>query len=343
MRVLMLTLGCGKSITGSGYIGGTEYGAKRLRDSLISDGVDIFVIGNGGDFSFSSPSGFWRIWWSVISFISGVFYIATGDFDIIYARYSTYPLFIGVCLKYMFNIKLVASIHGGDIRHGGIFKTLITACLKECDTVVCYDNDEHIMELRRRGIDPTVIENGIDINMFKPINQIPDKKKIIYIGGTRIIKGFVDIITASGDRRLESLDDLELHIYGDKSIKSDRTTKFFDPIPNDKVKDIMVTGQLFVLPSYAEGVPGSLLEAMSSGMYVIASDLSFTRKILDDKFLFKAGDVDRMVELMLKFLNEKESYFGSQNIINWKIIVDNYSIDIVSKKWKKMFQSLSSD
>ena len=195
-------------------------------------------------------------------------------------------------------------------------------------------------ELKRRGIDPIVIPNGIETDVFKPHKRKLGVKKAIYMGGTREIKGFLDIIKASNDDIFKTQKGFEVHIYADGTMKSDSVVKFHNKVSHDNLPKVMESGQLFVLPSYAEGVPSAMLEAMSAGMYVIASDLDFTRKVLGRKFLFGAGDINAITNLLLKFRDEMEGFFQDQDVNNRKIAVEKYSMDKCGWKWKILFEGL---
>jgi len=334
-KVLMLSIGYGR-------FGGTELGAERLRNWLVDNGFDVVVVASGKskDIIRVPTFGVWRIFWPFFAYIISLTHVLTKGADIIYARYATYPLFLGAVLSFICNRPLVVSIHGGDIRHGWPFKILINWFLRRADIIVCYDNPGHIEELKKRGFDPVIIPNGVETRLFKPRKIRTSIAKVIYVGGTREIKGFNDAVSLSCNDRFDGVNNLEFHIYGDGSIHSDSLTKFHPKIPHDKMVDALETGQLFILPSYAEGVPGAMLEAMSSGMYVIASDLDFTRKVIDKRFLFNPGDTGRMAELVDAFRTNKKEYFGDQNKKNREVVVNSYSIDLAGEKWKELFKSL---
>jgi len=335
-KVLMLSIGYG------GF-GGTELGAERLHNWLEDNGVDVVVIASGRskDIMRVPTFGVWRVFWPLFAYIISVAYACFRDFDVIYARYATYPLFVGVVLKYISGKPLVVSIHGGDIRHGVPLSWLINAFLRRADKVVCYDNIGHINELKRRGIDPLMIPNGVDTRLFKLRKAKSNKNKIIYAGGTRDIKGWFDIISVVNDEVLCRRKDIEFHIYGDGSIGSDDVIFFHSKVAHSDMPSILETGQLFILPSKAEGVPTALLEAMASGMFVIASDLDYTRTVFDKKFLFKPGDVGRMRELIVRFCDDRVGYFKGQDVNNRKIVLNKYSMDVVWQKWKELFICLA--
>ena len=83
------------------------------------------------------------------------------------------------------------------------------------------------------------------------------------------------------------------------------------------VEDIVLTGRLtgkplqelyshaglFILPSYHEGLPIVLLEAMSYGLNCIVSDIPANRNVgLDDDRHFKAGDIEGMAAKIEEFI-----------------------------------------
>ena len=326
-----------------GIFGGVELGAKRVRDWLVKNGISMYVVAAGKSKDIYRVPTFWlrHIFWPLFAYIWGITIILFNKIDVIYARYATYPLFVGVILKFISGKPLVVSIHGGDIRHRWPLKYFINLCLGRCDAVVCYDNPGHIEELKGRGIHPIVIENGIDTREFKPKSVHSKTKKVIYVGGTRSIKGWDDILSLIYSDEFDNLVDFSFNLYGWAETKGSVNRVFHSRAEHKDMPGILETGQLFILPSYAEGVPGAMLEAMSKGMFIIASDIDFTRKVLDKKFLFKAGDLERMRYLILKFYSDKKRYFGNQDKKNRKIIVDNYSIESSGKKWKTLILDLA--
>ncbi len=60
---------------------------------------------------------------------------------------------------------------------------------------------------------------------------------------------------------------------------------------------------LFVLPSYYEGLPIVLLEAMSYGLSCIASDIPANKEVgMGQERLFKPGDIERLTEKIREFI-----------------------------------------
>ena len=112
-------------------------------------------------------------------------------------------------------------------------------------------------------------------------------------------------------------DDWKLVIVG----KADHEDRYSRGLKEkaDKNKNIILTGfltgkplqelyshaGLFVLPSYYEGLPIVLLEAMSYGLSSIASDIPANRNVgLNDDRFFKPGDVNEIAAKIEEFINK---------------------------------------
>ena len=147
------------------------------------------------------------------------------------------------------------------------------------------------------------ISNGVDINKFTP--EEPDAKlreslgikkedKVVGFAG-RVVreKGIEELINAIGIVK-ERIPAVKLLIVGD-TLQSDRDTSAKDNIKriitkNNLDKNVIFAGirddmpqlyallNVFVLPSYREGMPRSILEAMACGKPVVATDIRGSRE-----------------------------------------------------------------
>lgn len=160
-------------------------------------------------------------------------------------------------------------------------------------------------------------------------------------------KGLHDLINAF--KLMES--DYKLVIAGD----ADHETQYSKNLRQMAARDdrIILTGYitgeplnqlyshagLFVLPSYHEGMPIVLLEAMSYGLPVLVSDIPANKEVeLPDDRYFRCGDVDdlkdRMVALLENTLSEKER----QDIR--KQIIEKYNWDNIAEQTIKVYEKV---
>ncbi|MGG7566988.1 glycosyltransferase family 4 protein [Rhodovulum sp. DZ06] len=76
-----------------------------------------------------------------------------------------------------------------------------------------------------------------------------------------------------------------------------------------EVRDAMQAADLLILPSFAEGVPVTLMEAMASGLPVIGSRVAGEAELIDhgeNGFLVHAGDVEGYGEAMATLLGDAD-------------------------------------
>ena len=101
-------------------------------------------------------------------------------------------------------------------------------------------------------------------------------------------------------------------------------------ITGESLNQVYTHARLFILPSYHEGLPIALLEAMSYGLSVLVSDIPANREVLlPDHRYFRCGDVsdltDKMKVLVEKELTEKERQeicYQIEQRYNWDKIAE---------------------
>lgn len=169
----------------------------------------------------------------------------------------------------------------------------------------------------------TTIGNGIDTAKFAPRDDRTSLEHRHGLGEARLRigavgrivdgKGFEDLLEAFGRMRTRQPDD-QLVIVGG-NIEQDISpfaSEFVRLISElglddqvivtgitDEVETYLATCDLFVLPSYREGMPRALLEGMCIGLPTIATDIRGCREIVVDGltgYIYPPGDIDALVE-----------------------------------------------
>jgi len=77
----------------------------------------------------------------------------------------------------------------------------------------------------------------------------------------------------------------------------------------DDVRPFIEDSSVYVLPSYREGTPRSVLEAMSMGRPIITTDVPGCRETVDEGvngFLVSEKNYEQLVDRMLYFINNKD-------------------------------------
>lgn len=111
----------------------------------------------------------------------------------------------------------------------------------------------------------------------------------VYTGRLEQAKGLVELVQA-WPTVLKRFPDARLWLAGEGSAREELFELVLDldlrghvmmPGCFDDVQDLLYAADLFVLPSYVEGMSLSLLEAMAAGLPVVASDIPGNRALVD--------------------------------------------------------------
>ena len=107
----------------------------------------------------------------------------------------------------------------------------------------------------------------------------------------------------------------------------------------DDVQDRLVHSEIFILPSYREGLSKALMEAMSAGLPVLASNIRGNEDLIEDGsggYLFDPKNLSDLIskfELMLRI----KSQWGKMGLFN-KNAIQLYSQEIVNNQMLQIYK-----
>jgi len=157
---------------------------------------------------------------------------------------------------------------------------------------------EDAADARRLGIarNPIAIGNGRDPALFKPdpaararlraqFGVRPDRVVITIVSRLVRDKGYVELLAAMANV------DAELWVVGERldSDRGENLDPYFATAPNlrrlgyrEDIAAILAASDIFVLPSYSEALPMSVIEAMLTGLPVVATNVRGPREQVFD-------------------------------------------------------------
>jgi alpha-maltose-1-phosphate synthase len=149
---------------------------------------------------------------------------------------------------------------------------------------------------------------GVDVEFWTPgpINNPPGPLRFIYAGQVSVRKGVPLLIEAWSKADLR---DAQLALVGSWGLADSKRRslppgiKWFPPCSSQTLRDRYRESDVFVFPSFAEGLALVLLEAMACGLPAIASEPSGAPEIMTARcgFVIPPGDLDSLVELLRWF------------------------------------------
>lgn len=205
-------------------------------------------------------------------------------------------------LKWLYGIPYVVALRGSDVPGYNekyrflypLFRPLIRLIWSQAATVI--PNSAGLCDLAAKTAPKQafhIIENGVDTKHFSPDSaKRPKDEFIITPGASRLTerKGLRYLIEAVA-LLAPRFPELCLKILGEGSARFGLETlvrekgvaervKFLGRIPREATAQYYQEASLFVLPSLNEGMSNAMLEALASGLPIIATDTGGTKELL---------------------------------------------------------------
>lgn len=244
----------------------------------------------------------------------------------------------------IFRKKVVMHIHGGgfaDYYKG--HSNFVTKNLKRCDKIIALSKN-WVDFCASIGFESYCVENVIAEPVFRNVRHDDvDVLHMLYLGLIIERKGIYDLLDVIYDHKLEFTGKLMLHIGGNGEV--DKLNKM---IADKELQDIVtfegwVDGEkkvrllnlcdVFILPSYVEGLPLSILEAMAYNMAIISTRVGGIPSLITDKkngFLFEPGDKYAIFSSVNSLLNDKH-LLEKMGKDNGHMIEDYYPRNVANK------------
>ena len=113
----------------------------------------------------------------------------------------------------------------------------------------------------------------------------------------------------------------------------------FHGILDSKNVDLLLNKfDLYIQPSFSEGLPRATIEAMSHGLPVIATTLPGFKELLEEDYLFEHHDIDKMVAIFNNLINLVDNY-NLQSKRN-SDFAKNFLYEVLHEKRKTCYNNL---
>ena len=185
---------------------------------------------------------------------------------------------------------------------------------------------------------PVFVEN---VDYLNSLGIVP-QKYIFAMGRFVPEKNFHQLIKAFS--LLENKDGYQLVLAGDtdfedeyshelKKLARDNGVILTGFIKGRKLHELLTHASAFVLPSSHEGLPISLLEAMSYDLPVVVSDIPANLEVgLSPDSYFQVGNEEKLMEKLQKLMNEKPT--------KRKYPLDNYHWENIANQTIKVYEKI---
>ncbi len=254
--------------------------------------------------------------------------------------------------------KCLIHIHGGkyskDYNIPFSLKYAVKCSLKYASHIIVLGEKElvffqELYQVNNEKI--TVLQNcvGVPQNLS---NNIKGKGTInlLYLGRIDKNKGLQEILQALSS--LSESVDFILHIAGDGNerewfikeckVRFGDKTQYHGVVSGDKKIQLLKLSHVFLLPSYFEGLPIALLEAMAFGVVPIVTRVGSIPEVVQDNVNGVFVEIKNSISLVEKLnsiFNNREN-LEKMAVESYKTIKDNFSIEEYIKSLNQIYSEL---
>ena len=366
-------------------VGGAEMQAERLSEYFARSGWNVWVVTrlaeglpereerNGFRIVRPKTFGFGKL--RTVSFMfSALGYLLANrsNYQILHAHLAFGPAFIAVLLGRFFGKKVIVKL-GGSNAIGDVQVSMKTwrgrlrfwAIRRWADVVVAL-TDVMRAEALQIGVPPErvkILNNGIDASAyeFDAAARLAAKQQLglqentvaLFVGRLDPVKSLPTVIEAMKSTRQRS-PKLRLVIVGDgpergaleeqaKSLGVEDVVQFAGSQKN--VNLYLKAADLFILPSFTEGISNALLEAMASGVACLATPVGGNKEVLDQgKYgvMVPVANVEAWADALIEYGNDETK----RKIVGQKgreRILNAYDFRVVGAQYEQMYNNLLNE
>ncbi|RKU66291.1 glycosyltransferase family 4 protein [Parabacteroides sp. AF17-3] len=180
---------------------------------------------------------------------------------------------------------------------------------------------QQVKKILNKNIDVTVTPFGVDTRKFIPINSKPSSRPIV--GIVKYLEPIYDIqLLIRAFAIVHSKESVKplLHIYGGGTLLEELKALcvklnisddvcFYGTVPNNQIPAVLNSFDVFVNCSITESFGVAIVEAMSCGLPVVATDAPGFKEVVDDRIsgiILRDREPETMAIEIAKLLHDKK-------------------------------------
>ena len=248
-------------------------------------------------------------------------------------------------INYGYRYSHVAAKEGKSLQ--SVFYTLIEPIILHFSSAVIVTTKRISNYINKKNKNSVLIPNGIDINIFKPDSQKKPSDQILFVGRLEAIKNLENLILAvSGLKKRYRLKMIGTGSLKEKLLKlalnNNVKLEILDGVKNQDIARHLNASTVFILPSYEEGHPKALLEAMACGLPVIGTNVEGTKETITNGVNgllcgTSVNEINKALEILMgNHLLQKKLGTNARSYI-----AENFSHEPLMQKEIKLMKTIS--
>ena len=285
---------------------------------------------------------------------------SANNYDVIHYFFSLPTGFLSVLPGRHRKVPYLVSLRGSDVpgydpynRSLQWFHRLLLPLTRkiwrDADRVVALSNNLKKMAMETdASVNFSVIPNGVDAKLFARLpGSAGDQFRMLTVSRLIERKGIQHALIAMSELEQK---DIHLTIVGEgnysqalidlcKKLGLDDRVNFYGYCAREKLPELFVDCDLFVLPSMAEAFGQVYVEAMSCGVAVVGGRTGGVSDIIgpDNGILVEPGSVDEIKQAILTLYHDRDRCLQmGEN--NRKRVLENYSWATVAEQYSDYYK-----
>lgn len=363
------------------HVGGAERQVQRLAPLLQARGFDVCVITRhaeglpseemiDGVPVYRVPARGPKAVAALSYIFSTVRLLSKLHPDLIHAHEILSPASTAVFAKFLFGVPVIVKILRGGIlgdiykikrRPLGLQRFHVLSRNIDAFVVISQEIDQELAELQVPPEKRAFISNGVDTEVFAPLS---DAEKQNVRTGLDLLPGALLVVylgRLTGEKRVDHLlriwpairaacPQAELIVVGtgdeEISLRAQAASlagvRFTGAV--DDAMRYLQAADLFVLPSATEGLSNSMLEALSTGLPVLATSVGGTPDVITHNvngYLIPPDDVPALQNSLLQLLADGELRARLGREARQRIL-NNFSLESVAARLETLYHHVMS-
>lgn len=282
----------------------------------------------------------------------------------VHAHFATHPAVAGLIIERLTGIPYSFTVHGSDLHVDRRMLCKKVEAASFAAAVSVYNKNVMVRECGQGVFDKIhVVHCGVDTEFWRATENAPARQnfQIVCVASFEEVKGHTVLIEACKTLAARGIG-FTCHLVGEGPLKHaieeriagygfGKQVRLHGALPRTGVRDLLADADVFVLASVPtkegkrEGIPVVLMEAMSCGLPIVASDLSGIPELVlnqESGILVPPADDQGLADALETLYKDPElrvnmARAGRQRIVN------EFSLEGTVLKLLELIESVNSD
>jgi len=265
---------------------------------------------------------------------------------------------IVLCISKFFNKKVILHIHGAGFNvfydNSNIFmKNFISIILDKADVILVL-SEQWKSDISKKCTNKNIVVlyNPIIIKNNYSDKNIQNGVEIVSLGRIGKRKGSYDIIKAAKILKARCINNVKIKLFGDGEVEkaqkiiNENGLEYIISVSNwisyEEKDNVLKNSHIYLLPSYHEGLPMSILEACAFGLPVISTPVGGIPEFIKDGingFLVNPGDYKTLAE-KIEFLSGNINLINKMGHENFYLASEKFALEKITEKLNAIYNGI---